>query len=103
MIVVDPGNVMNRGSEEYYVSSGRELPVGAQVTGISWDAELPPKTWVRAWLRFAATEHELTNSPWQEPTSLPQTGRWVQYRLALGAVNSGNSPRVREVRVSYKP
>ena len=28
-------------------------------------------------------------------------GRWVQYRLALGAVNGGNTPRVSEVRVSY--
>ena len=28
-------------------------------------------------------------------------GQWVQYRLALGAVNSGRTPRVTEVAVIY--
>jgi hypothetical protein len=28
-------------------------------------------------------------------------GRWVQYRLALGATGSGNTPRVTEVSVFY--
>jgi len=101
MLVVDPGNVMDRGPEEFYVSSAHELPEGAKVTGLEWDAELPPKTRVRGWLRFAQSKTELDRAPWQEPASLSQTGRWVQYRLALGATNSGSTPRVRQVRVNF--
>jgi hypothetical protein len=29
------------------------------------------------------------------------SGPWIQYRLALGAVNAARTPRVREVSVSY--
>jgi len=29
------------------------------------------------------------------------TPRWAQYRLSLGAVNGGRTPRVTEVCVSY--
>jgi hypothetical protein len=100
MVVVDPGNVMDRGPEEFYISSPHELPAGAKVTGIEWDADLPPKTWVRAWLRFAETKETLSKAAWLQPGQ-SSTGRWVQYRLALGASNSGSSPRVREVRVNF--
>ena len=101
MVVVDPGNVMDRGPEEFYVSKPHELPVNSLVTGISWKADLPPKTWVRGWLRFAKTQDGLLNAVWQEPGKHLQAGKWIQYRLALGATNSGSSPRVREVRVEY--
>jgi len=29
------------------------------------------------------------------------SGPWIQYRLALGAVNAARTPRVREVSLSY--
>ncbi len=113
MIGVDPGNQRDRSSEEYYISAPFELPEGATVKQISWEAQLPVKTWVRARLRFAPTAEELETAPWQGPdgdgwfecgdetTDLRQD-RWVQYRLALGAVGSGNTPRVTEVCVSYE-
>ncbi|WP_409344256.1 FG-GAP repeat domain-containing protein [Paenibacillus sp. MBLB4367] len=113
MMSVDPGNIADRGAEEFYISSAHELPEGEKVTRMVWEAELQPKTWVKAQLRFAAYREELEHAAWQGPDGtveawfdngqgapgLRQTGRWVQYRLALGAVNGGNSPRVTEVRV----
>jgi len=113
MIVVDPGNQRDRNAEEYYISTPFQLPEGAMVRQISWEGELPIKTWVRAQLRFAGTSEDLHNAPWQglggdgwlergeETSGLRQEGRWVQYRLALGAVGGGNTPRVTEVCVSY--
>ena len=97
------------------MSAPLKLPPGGAVTGIAWDAALPPKTWVRAQLRLARTEEELGRAPWRGPAGEGSwfesdqpapadafRGRWVQYRLALGAVNGGNTPRVTEVRVSYR-
>ena len=114
MVRVPVGNQATRGPEEYYISVPFELPDGAAVRGISWEAELPVKTWVRAQLRFAATRDGLDKAAWQGPdggegwlesgaemAGLGQQGRWVQYRLALGAVSGGNTPRVNEVRVAY--
>ncbi|WP_409344261.1 FG-GAP repeat domain-containing protein [Paenibacillus sp. MBLB4367] len=113
MMSVDPGNIADRGPEEFYVSGAHELSEGENVTRISWEAELQPKTWVKAQLRLAASREELEHAEWQGPDGSPDTwfgngqqaanmrqnGRFVQYRLALGAVNGGNSPRVTEVAV----
>jgi len=113
MIGVDPGNQRDRGPEEHYSSAAFELPEGATVRQISWQADLPVKTWVRAQLRFAATAEDLPSAPWQGPEGdgwfecdEPATGlrqdRWVQYRLALGATGSGNTPRLTEVCLTYE-
>ena len=134
MVAVGPGNIADRGPEEYYVSEPFELPEGVTVATISWEAEVPPKSWVRAQLRFAASERKLAASAWTGPrgadswyegedadsggggasrhrgsgasgeaasTAERRSGRWVQYRLALGARHSGSSPRVRSVAVHY--
>ncbi|RAV19617.1 FG-GAP repeat domain-containing protein [Paenibacillus contaminans] len=113
MMSVDPGNIVDRGPEEFYMSSAHELPEGERAASIGWEAELQPKTWVKAQLRFADSREELEQAAWQGPdgtaeawfengqsaADVRQAGRWVQYRLALGAVNGGNSPRVTEVWV----
>lgn len=114
MTTIDTGNIMDRGSEEFYTSSPYQLPEGAKVVKICWITEIQPKTWVRAQIRFACTKEALDSSRWQGPdgeggwfengqmtNELSQTGCWIQYRLALGAVNGGNSPRVTEVNVFY--
>ncbi len=115
MIPVQPGNIRDRGPEEFYVSEPFQLAKGALATRIEWEAELPPKTWVRARLRFSGSKEGLEKTSWQGPDGkeswfkdgdvvgeIAQSGRWMQYQLALGAVNSGNTPRVREIRVLYR-
>ena len=114
MTSVGPGNIADRGPEEYYISSSFQLPVGSRVTGIGWQASVPPKTWVRAQLRLADSQDDLEAAAWlgpDGPNSWFENGeavtikaggeRWVQYRLALGATNSCGTPRVDEVSVSY--
>ena len=114
MTAVGPGNIADRGPEEYYQSPAFELPAGHKVQQLAWQAEIPPKSWVRAQLRFAATKEGLEEAEWQGPPGArpwyenlqpveegASTGQWVQYRLALGARHSGSSPRVREVVVHH--
>ena len=113
MTSVEPGNIADRGPEEYYTSEAHELPDGAGVTRVSWEAELGPRTWVKAQLRTAQTEEGLESAPWTGPDGedswyeAPQDvagerrARWVQYRVALGAFNAGSTPRVTQVDVAY--
>ena len=115
MLPIDPGNIMDRGPNEYYISSPFKLPDSACVMRIRWDAETPPKTWVKAQIRSAPEPQSLPQAPWQGPHGLDgwfenaqpaepgrHAGRWIQYRLALGAVNGGSSPRVTCVEVEYE-
>ena len=114
MIVATPGNIMDRGPEEYYVSSSHQFKQTARLERIEWNAELPPKTWVRAQLRHATSRVELDRAPWEGPSGAgswyenhqavdysAKQDDWLQYRLALGAVNGGNTPVVTEVNVHY--
>ena len=111
---VGPGNIVDRGPEEHYVSKPFKLPGGESVSEISWEAEVPPRSWVRAQLRFSDTEAGLGKSPWQGPgegsawfedhaavSAREQSGKWMQYRLALGAEEGLRTPRVTQVDVSY--
>ena len=113
MTAVDPGNIMDRSPEEYYMSVPYKLPADSWVTKISWQAHVPPKTWVKAQLRFAPSKKLLQSSLWMGPKgpqswfnneqSVPKTsGKWVQYRLALGAINGLSTPRVSEVTIDYR-
>lgn len=110
-----PYNLVDGGNEEYYTSAPFKLPEGEKATSIAWDAELPPKTWVKAQIRFGGHKEMLGTAPWTGPdgenswfensgdalTEIPK-GSWVQYRLAVGATNSGCTPRITEVRVTHQ-
>jgi hypothetical protein len=114
MTCIGPGNQRDRGAEEYYESSPYPLPERAVPTRISWEAEIPPKTWVRAQCRAADSKGQLAGAAWVGPGG-PGTwfgegqalggavpaGRWLQYRLALGATNGVSTPRVTEVCIEY--
>ena len=115
MTAVSPHSIHDRGAEECYMSAPFKLPAGARVTEISWQAETPPRTWVKAQLRFADTAAALERAAWQgsgdgaEWIEGPQAlqaeataGQWVQYRLALGAWNACGTPRVTAVDVQYE-
>ena len=114
MTGVDPGNIVDRGPEECFASTAFQLPAGTAVRRIGWDAELPPKSWVRSQLRFASSRERLAAAAWSGPdgdSSWYENGQavsvekgvgpWIQYRLMLGARQSGASPRVARVDVDY--
>lgn len=106
MLAAEPGNIMDRGSEEYYISSPFKLPGGMSAKGVRYTAEIPEKTWIRADFRFAREEKDLKNSKWM-PVSRGVDfsmygGCWMQYRLSLGTVNGCGTPRISEVIVEYE-
>ena len=113
MSSVDPGNLSDRGPDEYYASAPFELPDGSSVESVSWEAKTPPKAWVKAQLRSADTREGLETAAWEGPDGTEtwykngqralrgRHRRWVQYKLALGSTNSLSTPRVTRVDVHY--
>jgi len=108
---LDFGNVYDRGSEEYFES--RVFSSNGTLQSIVIDGNIPAKTWVRCQIRTAASPSELAASPWQgtaveggwlaneEETNLQLDG-FVQYRLAIGAINSVATPRVTGVELRIR-
>ncbi|MBP1988565.1 FG-GAP-like repeat-containing protein [Paenibacillus eucommiae] len=109
----DIGNLMDRGPEEIYESRYIRIPDGEVVTGIAWTGEIPHKTWVKAQLRTADQQEALQSASWMGPDGegtwfeqsgdslqQPCSGRWLQYRLVLGAVNDCGTPRISRVDIA---
>jgi len=109
---VEPGNIADRGPEETFVSAPERREQSVTVVGIRWEAVTPPGTYVRAQVRAAEKREELDELPWLGPKGAGTwfedgeggcaaciRGAWLQYRLALGAVNSCGTPRVTAVEV----
>ena len=105
---------MSGGAEEFYTSPAFELPRGARLRKIYWDADVPPKTWVKARICSALSRTDLvsawqpsphSHAQWlpnhQDLRNLPLAGPFIGFQLALGAVNSGRTPRVRQVTMTY--
>lgn len=106
----DAGNIMTRGPEEFYIS-----PVGMVESShaVSWEGEIPVKTWVNCQIRTAKTEAALHDALFVGPDgtqdsrfsagqTIPEEivhGPYMQIKLYLGAVNSGNTPRITEIIV----
>jgi len=109
---VDIGNIMDRSPNEYYISAPYESD--GKIHSISWEGEVPVKTWVKAQFRTADKKDNLEKSPWMGPTGKDSwfskdqrvdsyyfSGRWKQYRLQIGAFNSLNTPRITRVVVRF--
>ena len=47
MTSVEPGNIADRGPEEFFVSEPYRVPEGSSVESIRWEGDIPFKTWVR--------------------------------------------------------
>ncbi|MCQ2401528.1 MAG: VCBS repeat-containing protein [Lachnospiraceae bacterium] len=110
MVPNDMGNVMTRGPEEYYIT-----PVGTaeDIKSVSWTSELPVKTWVNCQIKTASSEEELSkaafigkdgtgNTRFECGEEIPAEfikGKYFKIKLYLGAVNSGGTPRLTEIRV----
>lgn len=111
MVSIDVGNIFDRGSEEYYTSSIIEVKEGDSLHKIGWEADIPKKTWIKAKIRTADNKEELNCKPFIGPDRTEKSYyrdgdvielsskkcRYVQYTLALGAVNSINTPRIYSV------
>lgn len=110
MVPTDVGDILSRSPEEFYLS-----PV-AQVTepkAVFWEGEIPVKTWVNCQIRTAESEALLEQAAFVGPDGTENTrfaahqeipaslirGHYMQIKLYLGAVNSGNTPRIRELAV----
>jgi len=115
MVAIDVGNIMDRGHEEYFSSSIIEIPEGTVLRRISWEAEIPVKTWVSARVRTADSRTALENLKFTGPDGTEKTGyangdeisaaagrgHYIQYQLALGATNSMSTPRIHAVSLEY--
>ncbi len=95
-------NQANQAEEEFYISEPLRLPAGTRVLGVDWEAEVPGGCWVRAQVRYAPRPGELEEAEWEDVDKAQGRGRWVQYRLALGAPGGTDTPRVTKVTVRYE-
>ena len=96
MYIVEPGNVLDRGPEEYYVSEPMTASEDLTVSSVAVEAEVPAKCWVKAALR-------VNGGAWREAEGLTvRKGDRLEYRLALGAKNALSTPRVTKVTVEFR-
>ena len=113
MCNVDPGNIMDRGDEEYYYSEIYEVPEEKMAVMAHWQAENARKTWVNMYVRHAKTKEELENEQWKgigelpirsgdDITGLGIKGGFMQYRLTLGAKCFCGTPRVNSVVIEFE-
>lgn len=106
---VDPGNILDRCPEEYFISSKYVVCKESKIESVSWKADIPAKTWVRAAVRFSENPETVGNARWTDwfdngqkiNLSVPE-GSAVQYKLALGATNSLRTPRIIQVIVLFR-
>ena len=110
-----PRNAATGGDEEFYISQAFEMPPHAHATRITWDADTPAKTWVKVQVRSSRNEAGLEQAPWRGPnttadwfdndqqiTDAGDSGPWLQFRLALGALHSLRTPRIRAVKITHE-
>ena len=113
MCNVDPGNIMDRGEEEYYYSEIYEVPEDKAAAMAHWQAENARKTWVHMHVRHAQTKEELENEQWRGIGEMPIRsgddisglgikGGFMQYRLTLGAKCFCGTPRVKSVAIEFE-
>ena len=111
MTTINPGNIKNRGPEEYYVSAPFKAMQSAIPTSVQMEMELPDKCWVNIRFRSAECTDNLKDAQWSswyklktDKNTLPElnTGLYWQYELALGAINALRTPRISKINISMK-
>jgi len=113
MMPVDPGNILDRTNEEYYISAIHSFDEVVSLKSLSFKAQLPPKTWVKLWIRAGNTKQELLGKPFTGSTDeyswytngdniVCSTCKYSQFKLSLGSVNGAASPRLSEVILDYE-
>ena len=104
---VDPGNILDRGPEEYYTSAPYCTGKDLTIESINCKGEIPDGTWIKVAFRTAATKSELADANWSEWVECGKITNikpdiWVQYKLALGSRNSVTTPRISKVVVNLE-
>lgn len=108
MVPTDVGDILDRSPEEFYITEAFALP---DLRSVGWTADIPAKTWVNCQIRTAKTAQELENAAFVGPDGTGNSrfdcdqtidpallaGEYVQIKLYIGAVNSGNTPRITEI------
>ena len=103
MSAVEPGDVLSRGPVERWTSAPHRVGEAATVGSVDVEADCPPKTWVAAEARAAATADALEGAEWRDPAGLAvPAGGFLQLRLGLGAESSLSTPRVRRVTTTFR-
>jgi hypothetical protein len=90
----DPGNALDRGPAERYVSPPLALD-GRRVSAVIVDADVPDGTALEVAVRVASSEAGLETAPWASAPTAP--GVWVQYRASLASRTGARSPRLHSV------
>ena len=106
MSSVDPGNIMDRGDKERYLSEIKQLPEGRIVEKISYEGTCTSTSWVEFEMRCAPRREGIDTAVWHtvkadEDISMLGIGGYVQYRAALCAKCACGTPRITEITVTY--
>lgn len=111
LTVRDPGNALNRGPGEVYVSP--PVPIGDAIpVQLSWDADVPQGCGLLFELRWADSHDDLQHRPWQGPhgpgshwtspgrIDAAATAGFIQYRATFVTRTGARTPRLRSVTVT---
>ena len=102
MCTIDPGNILNRGNKEHYISNVFEVPAQEPLTKVTWEGECTSTSWVEVSVRWAKDAQALETASWEsvisgEDISHLNVCGCVQYRLALCAKCGCGTPRITRV------
>ena len=102
MSSVDPGNLMDRGDREYYVSEAYDVP--SSTASITYEAEFISTSWLELEYRCGACDKCLEKAEWKKVEAgekFKVEGK-MQYRLSLCAKCGCGTPRVSKVTVDFE-
>lgn len=103
MSSIEPGNLLTRGSEEFYYSAPHKCIKAARIINVKIEGEIPPQTWVKLLVRSAGSPDHLDKADWLQPDQLQGfAGDYLQYCLELGATLSLRSPRITKVDIELQ-
>ena len=102
MCTIDPGNIMDRGEREHYISEPFILRTNEFLRSVVWEGDCTSSSWVEIEVRAAENVNALKDASWQLVQSGVDLSEMnlcgvVQYRLALCAKCACGTPRITKV------
>ncbi len=111
MTSINPGNILDRGPEEYYTSRICTTDQAGTPIQVNTVMDVPEKCWVKIRFRNADNAADIENADWGEWIMLDAAAVDVaaaepavcwQYQLALGAKNSLRTPRISKIDIKIQ-